>query len=270
MILARIAILFFACTDILSLMSETLMFIPETERQTSYQILTDLFPYLSGNWVMVGGLPMCYYASLHHETYPYKFNDFDIAASDSAVLLPEVSRAFFIYHHHQQGSTKFYFQLGHKQFPEIHIDIFCPAPEQTNEITVLDRSILIPTPEEMFLYKLRDIDLLLDSPRGLPPKHLEQLRILEKTYNNELATKLWNERHINQLDYLPIYSRFQSLQEAIETIKDKIKIKSGNIKDWTKSNPLTECRECVHYNNFQLYRDGFNTTSSSPRGNAKK
>lgn len=222
-------------------------------------ILINLNKYLTPNeWILVGGIPIRYHAMQAGESYKYPFNDIDLIARKESVLSPQVRKKFIIRHHHSNPND-FYFQLQHKDFPSITIDIFTDqVGEKFITIDLWNTPVRILIPEEMYIFKLRDILLLLDHRRGLPPKHIEELRLLEKLVNFDKVSKLWEERHKNRPSVETAYG-YPSLQALKQAVEDALKQKKSNIKPWVKSDPLVSCSECAKDPNFPLYRDQQNS-----------
>lgn len=235
--------------------TETKLGLTKSEAQIVNRILYDLCPHLVQEWTLVGGLPLRFYAARVGKIWQEPFNDLDLISAAEQVLKSTVTRNFLIRHHHSNPQG-FYFQFTHKQFPQVTIDIFPDhLGEETQIVSLFGLDMQIPIPEEMYLFTLRDILLLLDHPRGLPPKHIIKMRLLEELIDPRKVSLIWKRRHKNlpaQESKIYEYPVFKELKEAIEsTLKKKV----SNIKPWIKSDPLTPCGECVQNVSFPLLRD---------------
>jgi hypothetical protein len=238
---------------------ESWLGLAEKELEKVRTIFIDLKSYLRPqDWILVGGLPLRYYLSEQGKKWEYPFNDLDIISKHRSVLSSTVCEKFNVRHNHNAGNISlFYFQLSHKNYPGITIDIFGdPIPEGANfqEIFFFGRRVQIIIPEEMYLFKLRDIPLLANSKRGLPPKHITQLAILKELADHSIVKHLWNLRHTNTPELEPIY-QYTSLEDAVAAVERSIEEKKDNIRKWTKSDPLKSCTECIHDPRFPLLRD---------------
>lgn len=221
-------------------------------------ILKDLFGYLQGDWLVVGGLPFRYYFIQHGKSWKYPFKDLDLILRKKEVLSPKVLKSFYTAHYHS-SSNGFYFQLIHHSFPKVRVDIFTDhVGEENRQIYVLGIPVRIPIPEEMYLFKLRDILLLLDHPRGLPLKHIEQLRLLRNICNRRKTEAIWQRRHKNPPEQDNQIYKFASLELLEKAVEKNLEKKKENIKEWIRSNPLAPCAECVRDLNFPLYRERAN------------
>lgn len=237
---------------------ETKLGLTEREAQTANRILLDLYPHLVREWTLVGGLPLRFYAASSGRVWQEPFNDLDLISATEQVLKSTVTGNFIIRHHHS-NLQNFYFQLTHRQFPQVTIDIFPDhLDEEIQKISLFGLNMRIPSPEEMYLFTLRDILLLLDHPRGLPPKHITKIRLLEELADLRKVSLVWERRHKNlptQESKIYEYPSFNELKEAVE---DALKEKTKNIKTWIKSDPLAPCAECISDLNFPLYREKVN------------
>lgn len=234
---------------------ETKLGLTERETQIANRILLDLYPHLIREWTLVGGLPLRFYAARVGRVWQEPFNDLDLISATEQVLRSTVTENFIIRHHHS-SLQDFYFQFTHKQFPQVTIDIFSDhLDEETQTASLFGLDMRIPTSEEMYLFTLRDILLLLDHPRGLPPKHITKMRLLEELIDPRKVSLVWERRHKNlpaQESKIYEYLVFRELKEAVEgALKEKV----NNIKPWIKSDPLVPCGECVQDVNFPLLRD---------------
>lgn len=178
-------------------MNKTNLGLTTKESKMLKTILKDLLDYLQGDWLVVGGLPLRYYLSQNGESWNCPFNDLDLISRNESVLSPGAIESFYIAHHHS-NPNHFYFQLIHHLFPKVRVDIFTDhVGEESRQIYVFGIPVRIPIPEEMYLFKLRDILLLLDHSRGLPPKHIEEMRFLGEISNRKKVKAIWQRRHKN-------------------------------------------------------------------------
>lgn len=237
---------------------ETKLGLTERETQIVNRILLDLHPQLVREWTLVGGLPLRFWAARAGKVWQEPFNDLDLISAAEQVLKSAVTGNFIVRHHHSNPQG-FYFQLAHKQFPQVTIDIFPDhLDEETQIASLFGLDMQIPIPEEMYLFTLRDILLLLDRSRGLPPKHIIKMRLLEELVDSRKVSLIWERRHKNlpaQESKIYEYPSFGELKEAVE---DALKKKVNNIKPWIKSDPLAPCVECVSDPSFPLYREQIN------------
>lgn len=225
------------------------------EKLTIKQIFLDLYPHLNGSWIIVGGLPRRMYLKEHGKTWPWKFNDIDIAAREHSILSPSVTNNFYVTHHHRNDEL-FYFQMLHKKHHDVTIDIFQDHwGLKTTPATLFGREIIIPTTEEMFLFTMRDILALVDNPRGLPPKHIKMFDFFNEIIDRQKVEELWTQRHRNLPSYDNEIYRFSSLTDLIATLEIALDENKANVKPWKKSDPLAPCQECILDRRFPLYRE---------------
>lgn len=227
----------------------------ESETRAAQHILSRLNHYLVKEWTVVGGLAIRYLFAKHRRAWNYPFNDLDIISPTESVLATSASEEFDILHHHRAPET-FYFQLTNNEFPWIRIDIFQDVVgEETQTINFLGQEVRIPIPEEIYLFKLRDILLLLNHPRGLPPKHVEEFRFLETIVNLRKVRSLWEQRHLSPPRIDRRIYEFKSFDELTQEVERELEEKAENIKEWEKSDPLVACDECLKDSPFPLLRD---------------
>lgn len=236
-------------------MNKTNLGLTTKESKMLKTILKDLFGYLQGDWLVVGGLPFRHYSIQHGKSLKYPFNDLDLISRKKEVLSPKVLKSFYTAHYHS-SLNGFYFQLIHHSFPKVRVDIFTDhVGEESRQIYVFGIPVRIPIPEEMYLFKLRDILLLLDHPRGLPPKHIEEMHFLGKISNRRKVKAIWQRRHKNPPEQDNQIYKFASLELLEKTVEKNLIKKKENIKKWVKSDPLVHCDECVQDINFPLLRN---------------
>lgn len=218
-------------------------------------VMKDLVSYLQGDWMVVGGLPYRYYLSQQGKHLDYPLKDLDLISKKESVLSPEAAKKFYISHHHS-GSDDFYFQLIHQLYQEVRVDIFTDHQgEESRQAHILGIPVKIPIPEEMYLFKLRDILLLIDHPRGLPMRHIEEMHALKKMSGREKIRALWQKRHKNPPKQDDQIYKFPSLSTLEETVEESVEKKKENIREWERSNPLAPCGQCVRDFKFPLYRE---------------
>lgn len=220
---------------------------PPDQAQKVDNLLSKLLPHLQQDrfWV-VGGLAIRFHLATHNIDYPVKeFNDLDLKAEHSSVVLPSVTQDFLIYHYHLQPEDHFYIVLIDPE-TKIKVDIFDPTIPVLRSTTASfqEHTFKLRSPEDQLTKTVFDINRISRQAK-VDPKQFTETKLLSQISDMELADQLWKQRHFKE--YSP------SIQEAIDRAET---IAKGH-PDWIKQHPFKrpqpyDCPDCISTPNFPL------------------
>lgn len=198
-----------------------------------------LSPYMvEGEFCVVGGVPIRYYAHLHEQSYYQRpFKDLDIIIHRNETLRPSVREAFAIHHVHPTSLEGQYRFVLHDPVTDMKADVF-PSTDHARRVVPIPGPrgfIPITAPEDQMANTVHDLQKLL---RDLPvdPKQLADVRMLANIVELELANRIWQRR-------FPLDT---TLLEALERAEHQARLRPDLVQtNPHHSQPPAACTECL-------------------------